>query len=65
MTNSKLKLNSRKTEVLSLPVLKKEREKWNDLFPILLLDHDTLPKAFVTNLEFIFDCDFNFNRQIS
>ena len=65
MTNSKLKLNPSKTEVLSLPVLKKQREKWNDLFPILLIDHDTLPKAFVTNLEFIFDCDFNFKRQIS
>ena len=39
-------------------VLKKQREKFKDLFPILSLDHDTLPKLFVRNLEFIFDCDF-------
>ena len=44
---------------------KKQREKFRDLFPILLLDHDTLPKAFVRNLGFIFACDFNFKRQIS
>ena len=46
-------------------VLKKQREKFKDLFPILLLDHDTLPKAFVRNLGFIFDCDFKFKRQIA
>ena len=44
---------------------KKQRDKFKDLFPILLVDHDTLPKAFVRNLGFIFDCDFNFKRQIS
>ena len=64
MTNSKLKLNPSKTELIIISS-KKQREKFTDLFPILLLDHDTLPKAFVRNLGFIFDCDFNFKRQIS
>ena len=32
---------------------------------MLLLDRDTLPKAFVRNLAFIFYCDFNFKRQVS
>ena len=31
----------------------------------LLLDHDTLPEAFVRNLGFILYCDFNFKRLIS
>ena len=64
MTNSKLKLNPSKTEFIIIGS-KKQREKFKDLFPILLLDHDTLPKAFVRNLGFIFYCDFNFKRQIS
>ena len=64
MTNSKLKLNPSKTEFIIIGS-KKQREKFKDLFPILLLDHDTLPKAFVRNVGFIFDCDFNFKRQIS
>ena len=64
MTNSKLKLNPSKTEFIIIGS-KKQREKFKDLFPILLLDHDTLPKAFVRNLWFVFDCDFNFKRQIS
>ena len=64
MTYSKLKLNPSKTEFIIIGS-KKQREKFKDLFPILLLDHDTLPKAFVRNLGFIFDCDFNFKRQIS
>ena len=61
MTNSKLKLNPSKTEFISIG--SKKRERFKDLFPILLLDHDTLPKAFVRNLGFIFY--FNFKRQIS
>ena len=64
MTNSKLKLNPSKTEFIIIGS-QKQREKFKDLFPILLLDHDTLPKAFVRNLGLIFDCDFNFKRQIS
>ena len=48
MTNSKLKLNQRKTEFIIIGS-KKQREKFKDLFPILLLDHDTLPKASVRN----------------
>ena len=64
MTNSKLKLNPIKIESIIIGS-KKQREKFKDLFPILLLDHDTLSKAFVRNLGFIFDCDFNFKRQIS
>ena len=44
---------------------KKPREKFKDLFPIILLDYDTLPKAFVKNLGLIFYCDFNFKLQIS
>ena len=64
MTNSKLKLNPSKTEFIIIGS-KNQREKFKDLFPMLLLDHDTLPKAFVRNLGFIFDCDFNFKRQIS
>ena len=63
MTNSKLKLNPSKTEFIIIGS-KKQRKKFKDLFPILLLDHDTLPKSFVKNLGFIFDCDFNFKRQI-
>ena len=64
MTNAKLKLNPSKTEFIILGS-KKQRDKFKDLIPILLLDHDTRPKAFVRNLGFIFDCDFNFKRQIS
>ena len=64
ITNSKLKLNSSKTQFI-ISGSKKQREKFKDLFPILLLVHNTLPKAFVRNLGFIFDCDFNFKRQIS
>ena len=64
MTNSKLKLNPSKTEFIIIGS-KKQREKFKDLFPLLLLDHDTLPKTFVRNVGFIFDCDFNFKRQIS
>ena len=64
MTNSKLKLNSSRTEFIIIGA-KKQREKFKDLFPILLLDHDRLPKAFVRNLGFSSDCDFNFKRQIS
>ena len=61
MTNFKLKLNPS----LSSSLLKTQRGKFKDLFPKLLLDHDTLPKAFVRNLRFIFNCYFNFKRQIS
>ena len=64
MTNSKLKLNPSKTEFIIIGS-KKQKEKFKDIFPIILLDHDTLPKAFVRNLGFIFYCDFNFKRQIS
>ena len=64
MTNSELKLNPSKTKFIIIGS-KKQREKFKDVFPILLLDHDTLPQAFVRNLGFIFDCDFNFKRQIS
>ena len=46
MTNSKLKLNPSKTEFIIIGS-KKQREKFKDLIPILLLDHDTLLKAFV------------------
>ena len=63
MTNSKLKLNPSKTEFIIIGS-KKQGEKFKDIFPILLLDHDTLPKAFVRNLGFIFYCDFNFKREI-
>ena len=52
MTNSKLKLNPSKTEFIIIGS-KKQREKFKDLFPILLLDHDTLSKAFVRNVGFI------------
>ena len=62
MTNPKL--NTSKTEFIIIGS-KKQREKFKDLFLILLLNHDTLPKAFVRSLGFIFDCDFNFKRQIS
>ena len=61
MTNLKLKPNPSKTEFIIM-VLKKQRDKFKDLFPPLLLDHDTLPKAFVQHLGFIFY--FNFKRQI-
>ena len=44
MTNSKLKLNPSKTEFIIIGA-KKQREKFKDLFPILLLD-----QAFVRNL---------------
>ena len=56
-------LNPSKTEFIIIGS-KKQREKIKDLFPILLLDHDTLTKAFDRNLGFIFDCNFNFKRQI-
>ena len=64
MTNSKLKLNPSKTEFIIIGS-KKQKEKFKDLFRILLLDHDTRPKAFVRNLGLMFDCDFNYKRQIS
>ena len=50
MTNSKLKAKSKFIIIGS----KKQRQKFKDLFPILLLDHNTLPKAFIRNLGFIF-----------
>ena len=53
MTNSMLKLNPSKTEFIIIGSTK-QREKLKDLFPILLLDHDTLPKAFVRTLGFFF-----------
>ena len=59
MTNSKLKLNPNKTEFIIIGS-KNQTEKFKDLFPILLLVHYTLPKAFVSNLGFIFYCIFNF-----
>ena len=67
MTNSKLKPNPSKTEFIIIGSKKQRenRDKFTDLFPILSLDLDTLPKAFVRTLGFIFDCDFNFKRQIS
>ena len=64
MTNSNLKLNPSKTEFIIIGS-KKQRGKFKDLFPILLLDHDTLSKTFDRNVGFIFDCDFTFKRQIS
>ena len=64
MTNWKLKLNTSKTDFIIIGS-KNRREKFKDLFPILLFDHDTLPKAFARNLGFIFYCDLNFKRQIS
>ena len=42
MTNSKLKLNPSQPEFIIIGS-KKQREKFKDLFLILLLDHDTLP----------------------
>ena len=54
MTNSKLKLNPNKTEFIIINS-KNQRKKFKDLFPILLLNHDALPKAFVRNLGFLFD----------
>ena len=55
ITNSKQKLNPSKTEFIIISS-KKQREKFMiDLFPILLLDRDTLPKVFVRNLGCIFD----------
>ena len=53
MTNSKLKRNPSKTEFIIIGY-KKQREKFKDIFSILLLDHDTLPKAFARNLGLIF-----------
>ena len=63
MTNSKLNLNPSKTKFI-INGSRNQRGKFKDLFPILLLNHATLPKAFVRNLGFIFYCDFNFKRQI-
>ena len=60
MTNSKLKLNPSKTEFIIIGS-KKQREKFKDIFLILLLDHDTLRKVFVRNLGFIFYCDLTSN----
>ena len=64
MTNSKLELNTSKTEFIIIGS-KNQREKFKDLSPILIIDHDTFPEAFVRNLGFIFYCYFNFKRQIS
>ena len=49
MTNLKLKLNPSMTEFIIISS-KNQREKFKDLFPILWLDPDTLPMAFVRNL---------------
>ena len=53
MTNTKLQLNPSKADFVIIGP-KKQREKLKDLFPILLLDHATLPKAFIRNLGLIF-----------
>ena len=46
MTNSKLKLNLSKTEFIMIGS-KNQIEKFKDLFPILLLDDDTLWDLFL------------------
>ena len=64
MTDSKLKLNPSKTEFIIIGS-KKQRGKFTTLFPFSLLDQDTVPTKSVRNLGVMFDCDFNFKRQIA
>ena len=64
MTNSKLKLTPSKTEFLIIGS-KKQREKFQHLFPISLFDQEFVPKDSARNLGVLLDCDFNFRKHIS
>ena len=63
MTGSKLKLNPGKTEFLLIGT-KLQRKKFNDLFPISVLDQETKPSQSARNLGVVFDSELNFRKNI-
>ena len=64
MKSSKLKLNSDKTEFISIGT-KQQRHKLSNHFPVKLLDSDITPSDSVRNLGVIFDSDFSFHKHVS
>ena len=64
MTGSKLKLNSSKTEFLLIGT-KRQREKFLNNFPCLILGQDTNPSTSAKNLGVLFDSSLNFQKHIS
>ena len=63
MKSSKLKLNSDKTESISIGT-KKQRHKLSNHFPVKLLGNDITPSDSVRNLGVIFDTDFSFHKHV-
>ena len=64
MTESKLKLNPRKTEFLLIGT-KLQKEKLLNNFPCLLLGQDTNTSTSAKNLGVLFDRSLNFRKHIS
>ena len=64
MKSSKLKLNSDKTEFISIGT-KLQRHKLSNHFPVKLLDNDICPSDSVRNLGVVFDSDFSFHKHVS
>ena len=61
---NKLKLNAEKTEFILLGH-KQQRDKFEDLFPIKLLNIDTMPSDSVKNLGVIFDSNMTFGKNMT
>jgi len=64
MTNSKLKLNPSKTELLLIGT-KHQRKKFSEKFPITILDHETSPAVSARNLGVIFDSELKFDQHVT
>ena len=64
MTDSKLKLNPDKTEFLLIGS-EKQRNKFNNFFPVSILGNETMPNVNSKNLGVYFDSQFNFKKHIS
>ena len=64
MPQSKLKLNHSKTEFLLIGS-KSQREKFINLFPLVVLDNETNPADSARNLGVFFDSGLNFRQHIS
>lgn len=64
MTNSKLKLNPSKTELLLIGT-KQQRSNILSKFPITILDHETDPSASARNLGVVFDCGLKFDKHVT
>ena len=64
MTDSRLKLNPSKTEFLLIGS-SKHKSKFSNLFPIKLLNNDTVPSSSARNLGVVFDEHLNYKEHLS